>query len=349
MVIAAAFAPPYTVAPVGTMGHAPSVATHLPSAYRLDRATLRKGVRLGDGSVRREAVLARADVAMVYPWGTEIATEEALSDPGYLDSLRGLALVARHPAAAVVDISRPDTYREVGVVTDARWDSAERAVVIEVVIRDAAANRAVESGQDGVSEGYTVTQLDSSVSPARQLGRQSNHVALTLDAPPRMPGARLRIDSEETPMDFAPLLAAFGLRVDSPDHLRQDLDALRAKADTATTRADAADATVSAYRDVLGEGDARQRLDALVQEGVAATVAVYRRADELGHKLDDGLTLAQARKALAVACGAEPARCDSAEYAQAVIDLARKPDANATFAASATTATTTRVDSAWGC
>ena len=273
-----------------------SVATQ--STLRFDRATLKKGRKLDDGSVVREAVLSRADVAMSYPWGEEQATEAALSSQAYLEGLRGLAVVAKHPKSVRVDISRPETYREVGVILNARWDSAERCVVIEIVIRDAEANKAVEAGQTGVSEGYAVPHLDTSSQPALQMVRVPNHVALTLDDPPRMPGANIRNDHNKTEVpkmelvQLLAMLAGFKIRADSAANFHSDIQALfdsKAELEEVKTRADSADKKVAELQpivDAIGVADVKD-IDAAISDRVAKVVKARVRADSLGVKIPE--------------------------------------------------------------
>ncbi len=318
----------------------------LETRVRTDRATLRSARVLDDGSVVRDAILARADAVLVYPWGTEVATEEALSDPEYLSGLRGLTVTARHPASERVDQGRTD-HVDVGTVLSARYDADDRAVVLELVIKDTEANNAIEEGQTGVSEGYTVPRMDATVTPARQLKRVPNHVALTLDSPPRMPGAHVRADGQEPTMTIEQVLAvlsARGLRTDAIEHISADLDALRTRADSIDER----DAQLAAYADALpGDGGPKERVDAIVSGRVAELIALHRRADELGEEIDPALHLDAARKALAVALGGDAQRCDSADYAQAVIDMASVPDAATRFASTSTRADAS--DDAYGC
>lgn len=319
-------------------------------AIRVDRATLRKSERRDDGSVVYEAVLSRVDARLVYSWGQEVATEEALSDPAYLSGLEGLAVVALHPGAQRVDITDPSTYDEVGTVLSARWDAAEKLVVIRLVVRRTDAIQAIKGGQTGVSEGYAVPHLDATTQPARQLKRVPNHVALTLSGQPRMPGAHIRADQESsmTLETFTALCSGYSLRTDSAAHLREDLDALRqasaaAKAETATekTRADAAEALVAKLQPAIESLGLDVRADSLDIEGaltarVAEVVELQQRADALGLEIPaDAKTPGAIRKALALGLKAPADRCDSDDFCAGVIAAAQPVTAAARMAASA--------------
>lgn len=318
---------------------------------RIDTAELRAPKRLDDGSWRYEAVISTTTALLSYDWGQERADEAALSDPAYLDALRGLPVVAKHPRSARVDVEQPGTYTEVGRITGARYDSTRSAAVIELVVSSPAANRRIKAGENGVSEGYTVTQLDTSTKPARQLGRRPNHVALTLELDPRAAGARIRHDhTKDISMelsDFLALCTAFSLRCDSLDHLRADLDALgshKATADAEKTRADSAEGALARVAPVLSAlGVDPSRTDAVDAPAVLAAavgevVELRLRADSLGVKLEGVPADAGAiRKAMALHLGGDPARCDSRDYCDGLIAAPAKSSIDA--------ATSTRVDS----
>lgn len=156
-----------------------------------------------DGSVIYEAVLAWADRPLSYSWGTETPTEEALSDPAYLDGLRGLPVTVQHPSRGRVDVGDPE---RVGTVLSARWDSARRCVVVELLISDPEALRRIRARElTEVSAGYRVPP--ESLVDGRQTRRISNHIALCERG--RMPGATIRLDevSRMTPEDMAAIKA----------------------------------------------------------------------------------------------------------------------------------------------
>ncbi len=298
---------------------------------RIDRATLAPGRTLADGAVVRQAILARADVEMLYPHGREVATVEALSDPEYLASLSGLAVVAKHPDPILLNISDPSTYDEVGTVLRADWLEDEKAVRIEVVIRDAEANRAIESGQNGVSEGYAVTSLDASGPVVRQLGRRTNHVALTLGANPRMRGARIRADEEDTMKIemLTAILALHGLRADSEEHLKEDLKkALDTTAlDEAKTRADEAEQKLAEIEPLLQRVDSTEALDAAVIKASTDLMSLHKRAAECGVRLDSApKTVADVRTELAIALGGDKEQCKDQGFAQGVISTYKRAD-----------------------
>jgi len=334
---------------------------------RLDRSTLHPSKRRDDGSWVYEAHLAYVGRELVYAHGREIATKEALSDATYLDSLKGLAVVARHPKARRVDITKPGTYREVGTILDARWDDGSESTVIEMVVREVDANKAIrELGQTGVSEGYAVTLLDASTNPARQLGRRPNHVALTLDDPPRMAGAHVRVDHQEHSMELAALLAllsGFGLRTDSAEKLHEDLDKLKAAKKTAEdekVRADAAEERVEKFAPLLELLDLDStRTDADIVPALENAIAARSvelaelrlRADALSVELPaEAKTVAQVRKALALALKPDGAgddfegRCDSADFCSGLIASASASRADSSLNRARSSVTSTPVN-----
>lgn len=321
---------------------------------RVDRSTLRRARTLDDGSVVYEAVLARADVPMRYAHGEEVATVEALSDPEYLEALRGLSVTVLHPPRdrVDVDIDHPDAIRRVGTVVGSRYDTAERAAIVEFVLFDPAAIERVKR-ENGVSEGYRADVVRTPGKPGRQIRRRPNHVALAFGKPPRMPGAGARVDttSEGKTMDptaLLVLLSAFALRTDTAENLREDLDALKAARDAAEAeklRADTAEAEVALLRPVLEAlgGDTRTDtsgpidVDALLASRVGEVVRLRERGTALGIKVPDALTGAgDIRRHLAKALGGDETRCDSADYCDGVIDRAPIPDSVDAFKRSAT-------------
>jgi hypothetical protein len=275
---------------------------------RLDRALLRSPVVLASGALRVESISARAGAPLIYATGVEVATEEALRDPVYLDASRGLPIVVHHPASGR---SRESDGARVGTVTGARYDEETSTVVRELTITDPKTIQRVLDGELAeVSEGYSVPPSDLVVRNdgiSEQRRRIPNHLALTTRDGGRLSGAIIRLDEDTMTADEIraiireELAAAFKMRDDAATKPKMDEDG-------------AAPAVVAA-----AAADEAKRMD----EAVASRVALLRRADEHGIKVpDDAKTDAQIATAIAVALGADATRCDSLDYARAWIDAA---------------------------
>lgn len=273
-----------------------------PSATRLDRALLRSPVVLASGALRVEAVTAKVGAPLVYPWGTEVATEEALRDQTYLDSSRGLPIVVHHPDSGQ---SREGDGTRVGTVTAARYDEETQTVVRELTITDPDTIRRVQDRDlTEISEGYTVPPEDlhrraDGVSEQRR--RVPDHYALTDRG--RLSGAVLRLD-EDTAMTEDQIRAI----------IREEILAAMMK-----MREDAAKPPEATPAVVAAEEQAVARMD----EAVASRVALLRRADALGVTVPEtAKTDVDIARAIAVSLGADAKRCDSLDYARAWIDAA---------------------------
>lgn len=273
-------------------------AAALAPLVRLDRALLRSPVVLASGALRVEAITAKVGAELVYPWGIEVATAEALQDPTYLDASRGLPVVVHHPASGT---SREGDGTRVGTVTGARFDAESGTVIRELTISDPATIARVQAHElTEISEGYDVPpdQLHKRADGvSEQRRRVPNHYALTDRG--RLPGAKVRLDEGEMTEELIrkiireEILAAFQMRD----------DAAKSKMDEADPAA-----VVAAEE---------KRMDELV----ASRVALLRRADELGVTIPEtAKTDVEIARAIAVSLGADAKRCDSIDYARAWID-----------------------------
>ena len=294
---------------------------------RVDAAALRSPQTQADGSVRFDALSSIEGAPLVYPWGTEVATREALSDPEYLSALVGLALTIHHPASGEhrIDEDERNDAAEAGRIIGARFVEGVKpgvnGVVTTYVVTRKDAIRRIRSGELGyVSEGYSVPHLvrrADGVSEQRK--RIPQHHALT-DSP-RAAGAAIRTDEViMTPDEIkAAMRAAITeMRADEAD----------AKVTAATKRADEAIASRDAVLGALGlKADATPaQVEAAIASRADAITAIRRRADELGVQLPAAGTLADLTRALARGLPrVDSARCDDLAYAQAVIDLATAP------------------------
>lgn len=302
---------------------------HVPGRIRADRSRLRSPRPRADGSVIYDAYLAFADRAMRYPWGTEVATEQALSDPEYLEALRGLSLVTTRDTvhANGVPVSVRADAVAVGSILDARWDAGERAVVLELVVNDRQTLADIESGKTtDLSEAYTPVTAVRADGVIEQRKRRPNHVAIVESG--RMPGAGLRADEDDMDEEIKALVAKAireELRADEAAKLERDLKAAEQRADAAEQRADKAEQALKGLRDRIGinadTDDIDAALAAVVVEKVRADSALLEEARELGVELPEDSTPATRERDLAVALGAERQRADSADFdARSFID-----------------------------
>lgn len=296
---------------------------------RSDRAQLRRPRPQPDGSVRYDAFSSFANVPMRYAWGVEVATEEALSDPEYLEALRGLSLVtvksAVHKNGQPINV-RADA-RAVGSILDARYDIDDKAVVLELVVHDRETLADIEAGRTtDLSEAYVPVTAVRADGVIEQRKRRPNHVAIVADG--RMPGAGLRAD--EDAMTEAQVKAALKealleqLRADAETEAQTKLKAEVKLREAAELRADNAEKALKAIRDAVGitadSDDVEATLDAKVAEMVRADAALVDEARELGIELPKDSTPATRLRDIAVALGAEAQRADSADFARAFID-----------------------------
>lgn len=294
------------------------------STVRLDAVALGAPTYREDGSAIFEGVLARVGVPLVYEWGTEVATEDALRDPVYLDGLTGRAIVVHHPASGS---HRIDSRRgaEAGRVLSARYDEAGKHVAIRFVVTRRAAISDIRAGRlPQLSEGYTIPEgslRKRADGVYEQLRRVTDHAALTDSA--RAAGAIIRTD--EVPMDPEDIEALAAKVADIIASRRNDADT-SAKVADANRRADEAVAARDAVLAELGlKADAKPAdVAAAVAARAEAVVAIRRRADELGQPLPATGTLEELTRELAKKLPrADTKRCDDLAYCQAVIDLAQ--------------------------
>ena len=297
---------------------------------RADRAVLRSPRVQPDGAVRYDAVLAYADRELVYPWGSEVASDAALSDPVYLSALEGLAVTLRHPRSERVDVREPEEGdgRVVGTVLGARWDAEDRAVVLDLVVQDAQALAAIEARDiRELSEGYDVPVLERRKDgPAIQRQRRPNHVALVERG--RMPGAVLRADGgtmdDEMKARFDALDGAIGGYKSRMDKCEARMDELQKRMDAAFPPDKAEAEETDEKESVEGRADA-------VEAEVEARIAARRRCD--AHGFTPGAEVRTARdltRALAAHLGAPQARLDAADgatYAEAWVEARPVPTA----------------------
>ena len=202
------------------------------STARADRATLRAPVRLPSGAVRYEAVATSAGAKLQYSWGVEVVHEDALTDPAYLDALRG-AQVIMDPALhwSGIDVNEHGE-AIMGVVTLADFRDGQQ--VVELTLNRADAIEWVERNmrnpperQPGVSVRYDVVRMDNGFQMQRTL---PDHVQLTLN--PRDTTARIRADEVPT-MTEAELKAALAEAIGP---LRTNLSELTGRADAQTAK-----------------------------------------------------------------------------------------------------------------
>lgn len=316
-----------------------AIALDIGGNFRIDRAPLRSPVKLDDGSVRFTAVLARASVPMDYGGGRwEQASEAALRDRVYLDSLRGLGVTRHHPRnkSRRLDVRRDPIDARVGTVLGAEYDEGERAVVVEYVVNDPETVADILSGRYAeVSEGYLVPPDDLEVLPSGiyQQGRRiPNHMAVAPKG--RLPGARTRIDEagmdddETTDPIAARVDALFAERLDAAMSARMDAwfasDAGKARMDSefqsrmdalqAAAAPKAEDAPPMADADVEVEIEPEED-DVRTDEAVAARLTELREIDDLARRAGVDAPVGETRPARAVATvakllGAPDVRCD---------------------------------------
>jgi len=161
---------------------------------RVDRADLRKPRRLDDGTKIYEARLSIADQPLKYPWGEEIPTRQALSDPSYLDGLRGISVLVQHAPEGRIDGRAPRVGdgRRIGSTISSRFDDATGEVIVELAIPEKEDQVLVEKVLSKVSEGYTPT-IERIDGKAYQTKRVPNHIAVTEQG--RAKTAEIRVDA----------------------------------------------------------------------------------------------------------------------------------------------------------
>lgn len=279
-----------------------------------------------------DAVLSVAGKPLEYRWGTEVPTEEALSDADYLAGLRGLSVLYQHPEDGLISGSAPrdGDGRRIGTVLDARYEADSGEVVVELAIPENADQEAIRQGLREVSEGY-IPELEERDGQTYQVRRRPNHVAVTERG--RAQGARIRVDREDAmdPEEIKKILEAMALQIGDMHAGIKSLveynDACKAKMDE-----DMGGETkvIEAVVSEMGEecrSDAaafKSRLDARVRDEVRSIVSLHLRADALGVVVPETAeTASQVRRELALALGADASRVDSADYCDGVIAAAK--------------------------
>lgn len=287
---------------------------------RTDAAQLRAPRVKDDGTTVFDAALVYADKPLRYSWGIEVPTEQALSAPEYLDSLKGQPVVIgdgvesddRHPEGERIDGARDAAGRElriVGTVVGARYDAAERCVIVELAIH--APEHATEVRRlGGISEGYS-----AQVEDGRQIARTTNHIAIVQSG--RAPGSGVRADAagvKKMDEELKKFLTDLGAS------LAELKGMILGKGMGETTEevkvADANPEAMAADEAAMAE-KIEARADALAQQ----LVDLRRRADAARIEIPaTAKTVAAVRKAVALGMGADAKRVDSAEYATAWIE-----------------------------
>lgn len=278
---------------------------------RLDVAALRRPVLLADGSLRVDAVVAYVGRDLPYPWGVETPTEEALSDPEYLDACRGLAVTVHHPKGGRAKVG--DGLR-IGTITDARYDEADRATIRELTITDPVTiRRILDRELTEISEGYDVPRAHRRVAEdgrIEQLKRVPQHYSLTTPGRARMRGATLHLDEDDT-MDKEEIAAMIAAA----------LAPLMERMDAYGERLDAMDKP-----EVTEEVDIEERMDERAADIAEQIIDIRVKAGLLGIDIPaDVRGLDAIAKHVAVKAGGEEARCDSLDYCHGVIAVAKPP------------------------
>lgn len=280
------------------------------STARADRATLRSPVRLSSGAVRYEAVATSAGAKLQYSWGVEVVHEDALTDPAYLDALRG-AQVIMDPALhwSGIDVNEHGE-AIMGVVTLADFRDGQQ--VVELTLNRADAIEWVERNmrnpperQPGVSVRYDVVRMDNGFQMQRTL---PDHVQLTLN--PRDTTARIRAD--EVPiMTEAELKAA----------LAEALAPFRGTLSELTGRADAQAAKLNEIQAAMPKARADQ---ADPPNGRRRAAAVERVAASYGIDLPEADDIAECEAKVFGALAAKGGfRADGLDAATYIVALDR--------------------------
>lgn len=288
---------------------------------RVDEVALRAPRDRGDGTRVYEAVLVKVGDRLKYPWGTEIPTREALSDPAYLESLRGVSFAVHHPKGGLVrpGASQADGKgRRVGSVIGSRFDEAEQAVVIEIAVHEPKDQVEVER-LGKVSEAYHADTRPLGQGVSEQIRRRTNSVVATNT--PRAESADIRTDEEST-MDIEKALEMIRAADDRTAVEKKRADEAEAKVATLEgekqARADQATADAKTRAD---------EIDRLANERAADLLKLQARADALDVQIPENLVSLADRKAhvaKALGCpdktdaeayiaGIEKARADSGE------------------------------------
>jgi hypothetical protein len=301
-------------------------------AQRADRAALRPPRVLDDGTKVYDAVLVSVGDELRYPWGTEVATREALADRAYQEGLKGLSVTMEHPGDGLLTpgkAPRNGKGRRVGTVVDVTLDD-DGELVVSLSIPEPADQSAVEATHREVSEGYTPTLGEpDDAGRVPQVARRPNHVALVPAG--RAPSARVRTDAEEAQAmdEIIKVLAELMAKMDGYE---AKMDGYGAKLDAMMPpepeeQADRADAAAEAAR-----------FDAAVQARVAEVAALHQTGRDLGIQTPDGIDVGAIRGAILAGLGLDAKRADDAGFFEAAVSVSRK---HRTDAASVSATTTT--------
>jgi len=335
-----------------------------PRVYRLDRATgLGRARRTDEGYLVVEGYIAKPGVLRYRnadgSWRRELVLPEELHRADSLATIDRKPVTLNHPPVNQRPVG-PHNVRRLGVGDASEPSVAEDGhVKMSLIVRDAAAIRAVESGQHELSPGYSVRlDMTPGVHPefgeydAIQRDRRYDHLAIV----GRARGGstvRLRADeaagdtftppSKESKMNPTLLMLAAGLGL----ALRHDMsdeaagEAIRSKQDDLKSRADAVDAAEAALAVEKTRADtAEEALAAKEQERADAAAQVMdlpamvawsseRSALEKAareHKIDgldklDEMTGEEIRKAVVTKAQPEARADGSEDYYRAAFDM----------------------------
>lgn len=294
---------------------------------RSDKATLRSPRKLDDGTAVYDAILATADVPLVYSWGEEVPTREALSDPEYLQALRGLSLLVQHaPNGLIKDGATPKEGhgRRAGTVIDAKFDDESGQVIVELAVPNPDDQEMIRSRLRDISEGYTPVILKDDSGVSRQVKRVPNHVALTEEG--RAKDATIRVDSggslEEIMKMLIEMKEMMTAQKDKMDSmlLGKDEENVGEKLDSSVEEAmveelgDACRGDSASFKSALFARIAREAVE---------MSELKSRADSLGLKVEPAQSANALRKSIALALGGDAKRCDSADYCDGIIASAK--------------------------
>lgn len=306
---------------------------------RVDRAELRKPRVLDDGTKIFEACLATADEPLVYPWGIEYPTKEALSDPEYLEALRGISVVVFHPEDREIKngkAPKSGAGRRMGQNLSARFDESTNKVLVELAIPESEDQALIETALGQVSEGYTPVLKQRTDGAYDQIKRKPNHIAVVDEG--RADKPYIRTDQKEgSKMTLEELVSKLQDLVSNATASKEAIDSAKQEADMVRSDSKKMVEFIDAVAKELGED---------VRNDAAKVSSAIRARCEIEGNLIAGLReKAQAlkvtvpatakdsqsiRKSIALSIGAEQTRCDSADYCDGLIDAAVKSASQAT-------------------
>jgi len=279
--------------------------------------------RLANGSVVYTVVLAAPGV-LRYGSRSERVTPQALSDAAWLASLEHMPLIGDdgEPHNRDLTVEELDDLR-IGTILRAWWDPSigdEGAALAEVLVDTRAGLALIDSGVTGISVRYHVPLDGLDPSPGvtsdgvpydvSQIRRErGNHAVVTRR--PRDTQAGARADSTHGDTAMEEMIAELVKRMDA---MSERFDAYAERMDAMMKGREDAD-------DEGGDMDEPRSDSEWTAKVRADWLAVEKAAKAAGVDLDDGATLADARKA--VIAKAAPGRSDSitADGAAALIDF----------------------------